>query len=63
MNQRQHLAFIEAAQCHTEKIADANADRHPHAADRPTQHDTFAMEFDLSQPTIGTHILRIETDR
>jgi len=62
VNQHQHLDVVEAAQRNAEKIADANADRHPHAVEGTTQHDTFAMKFDLPHAAVGAGIVRVEAD-
>ena len=60
MNQYQHLGVIAVAQRDTEKVTDANIDRHLHAVQRTTQDDTFAMKLDLPHAAIGAGIVRVE---
>jgi hypothetical protein len=62
MNQHQHLGIVDAAQCDTEEIADANVDRHPHAAHGTVQHDAFAVKFDSAHAAVCADVLRIEAD-
>ena len=63
MCQHQHLGIVAGAQPDTEKIADANADRHLHAVQGPAQNDSLAMKFDLPHAAIGTAVMRVEIDR
>jgi hypothetical protein len=44
------------------KIAHANVDRHPHAVDGTTQHDAFAVKFDLPHAAICGSVVRVEAD-
>ena len=62
MNQHQHLGIVDAAQCHAEKIADANIDRHLHAVDGTVQHDALAMKFDPPHTAVRARIMRLEAD-
>ena len=63
VHQNQHLRVVEAAQRDAEKVADANVDGHPHAADSTAQHDAFAMDFDLPHAAVCADILRMEAER
>lgn len=59
MPEHQHRAIIDAAQRDTEKIRDANADRHPHAANGTAQHDALAMKLDLPHAAIGARVVGV----
>src|SRR5262245_21919918 len=63
MNQHQRLRVVETAPRDTEKITDADVDRHPHALDGTVQHDTFAMNFDVSHAAVRARIMRLEAKR
>ena len=63
MHQHQHLRVVEAAQRDAEKVADANVDGHPHAADGTAQHDAFAMKFDLPHAAVCADVVRMEAER
>ena len=63
MHQDEGLRLVVAAQRDAGEVADADVDRHPHAADGTAQHDTFAMKFDLPGVAVGARIMRIEADR
>ena len=63
MHEDERLRLVVAAQRDAEKVADADVDRHLHAADGTAQHDTFAMKFDLPDAAVGARIVRIEADR
>jgi hypothetical protein len=63
MRQHQHLRVVETTQCHAEKVADANVDRHPHAIDGTVQHDTLAMKFDPPHAAVCAGIVRMEAER
>ncbi len=62
MGQNQHLGVVDAAQCHAEKIAHANVDGHLHAVEGTTQHDAFAVKFDVPHAAVRAQVLRIEAD-
>ena len=62
MRQHQRLDIVAAAQCHAEKIADADIDRHPHAEQSAAQHDAFAIKLDVPDAAIGAQIVRVELD-
>ena len=62
MNQNKHLRVVDAAQRNAKKIADADVDRHLHAAKGTAQHDTFAMKFDLPYAAIRARVVRVESD-
>ena len=62
MHQHQHLGIVDAAQRDAEKIADADVDRHLHAAHGTAQHDAFAVEFDVPHAAVGAGIMRFEAD-
>ena len=62
MHQHQHLRIVDAAQRDAEKIADADVDRHLHAADGTAQHDAFAVKFDVPHAAVCAGIMRIEAD-
>src|SRR5229473_3474941 len=63
MSEHQHLRVVDAAQRNTEKIGNANIDRHPHAMDGTAQHDAFAVKFDLPHAAVCAAVVRIEADR
>src|SRR5258708_13452470 len=63
VQKHQHLGVVDAAQGNAEKIADANIDRHLDAADGTTQHDAFAVKFDMPHTAIGAGVVRVEADR
>ena len=63
MNQHQRLRVVETAPRDTEKVPDADVDRHPHALDGTVQHDTFAMKFNSSHAAVGTGVVRLEAER
>src|ERR1700686_5527691 len=63
MNQPQHLLIADAAQRDTQKIADADVDRHPHAINGTAQNVAFAVKFDLPHATVCTAVVRIEANR
>jgi hypothetical protein len=63
MREHQHFCVVEAAHGDAEEVADADVDRHPHAAQLTVQDDAFAMQFDMPDAAIRTLIVRIEADR
>jgi hypothetical protein len=63
MNQHEGLSRVVAAKRNAGEVADADVDRHLHAAHGAAQHDAFAMKLDLSCVPIGARIVRIEADR
>src|ERR1700676_670846 len=63
MDQNQYLGVVDAASCHAEKIAHPNVDGHLHAVQGTTQHDAFAVKFDVPHAAVGAHVLRIEAAR
>src|ERR1700730_13741470 len=63
MNQHQHLLIADAGQRDTQKIADADVDRHTHAINGTAQNDAFALKFDLPHATVCTAVVCIEADR
>jgi hypothetical protein len=62
MGENQHLRIVDAAQRNAEKIAHPNADCHPHAVERSTQDDAFAVKLDAPHAAVRTGIVRIEAD-
>ena len=62
MGENQHLRVVDAAKRNAEEIAHPNADRHPHAAERSTQDDAFAVKFDAPHAAVRAGIVRIEAD-
>ncbi|BBO02823.1 hypothetical protein BwSH20_01110 [Bradyrhizobium ottawaense] len=63
MHQDDGLRFVIAAQCDACEVADADVDRHLHAANGTAKHDAFAMKLDLPDMSVGARIVRIEADR
>src|SRR3954471_9359726 len=63
MHQHQYLGVVDAAQRYAEKIADANVDRHPHAAHGTVQDDAFAVKFDPPHAAVGAGIMCVEAER
>jgi hypothetical protein len=57
------LDVAGGAQRNPEEIAHADFDRHPHAVDGTTQHNAFAMKFDISYAPIRAYVMRVEADR
>src|SRR6266403_2213192 len=62
MNQHEHLGVVDAAECHAEKIAYANVDRHLHAVDGTAQNDAFAVKFDSAHAAVCAGVVRVEAD-
>jgi hypothetical protein len=62
MHQHQHARVVGLAHGDAEKIADANIDRHPHAAHGTPQDDLFARQFDVPDAAIGAYVVRFEAD-
>src|SRR5882757_7689066 len=60
MLEHQHLRFLDVAERNAEEVADANVDSHPHALNGTAHDDAFAMNFDLPDAAIGTHVVRGE---
>ncbi len=63
MHEHEHPAVVDATHGKAEKIADAQSDRHPHAANFASQNDAFAREFDVANTTVGAMIDRVEGHR
>ena len=63
MHEHEALRLVIAAQGDAGEVADADVDRHLHAADGTAQHDTFAMKLDLPDIAVGARIVRIEANR
>jgi len=62
VSQHEHLDVIDTAKGNSEKIANPDVDRHPHALDGATQHNALAMKLDSSHAAIGAYVVRIEAD-
>jgi hypothetical protein len=62
MNQNDRLRIVRPTPRDAEEVADANVDRHPHAADGPTQNNAFVMKFDMPDAAVCTGVVRVEAD-
>ena len=63
MREHQHLGVVDATHGDAQEVADADVDRHPHAAQRPVQHDALAVQFNVPDAAIGALIVRVEANR
>ena len=63
VHQHQHPRVVGLADGDAEKIADADVDRHLHAANGAAQDDVFAMQFDVPDVAVGARVVRVEADR
>jgi len=53
-------SFPESHRRDAEEFADADVDRHLHAAHRAAQHDVVTRDLDMTQAAIGSRVARFE---